>query len=166
MKSHTRRHKLREALLLTLLGALMYVSQVIMAVLPNIEIVSLLIILITQKFGVKSLVSVYIFVVLEALTYGFASWVVAYLYVWALLVFTICLLRKIGNRIIYALVSGIFGLLFGILCSPVEFAIGGFWYGISVIIRGLGFDLLHCAGNLVLTFLLYKPLSEAFDKAI
>lgn len=166
MKSHTRRHKLREALVLTLLGVLMYVSQVIMASLPNIEIVSLLVILTTRKFGVKSLLSVYIFVALEILTYGIAEWVVGYLYVWAILAFVVCLMRKIDSCILFTLVSGIFGFLFGIMCSPVTFVMGGFAYGVTWIIKGLPYDLLHGFGNLLLTFLLYKPIVTAFDKAL
>ena len=147
----------------------MYVSQVIMASLPNIEIVSFLIILTARKFGVKSFLSIYIFVGLEVLTYGFASWVISYLYVWALFAFVICLIRKVDNRLVYTLVSGIFGLLFGTLCSPVEIFMGGLdsadkW--ISYIISGLGFDFLHCFGNALLTFLLYKPLSKVLDKAL
>ncbi len=166
LKSHTRRHNLREILILTLLGVLMYVSQIIMSSLPNIELVSFLIILTARKFGVKSLASVYIFVGLEVLTYGLEVWVIGYLYVWAVLVLIICLVRKIESRILFTLISGIFGLLFGTLCSMPYFFIGGIGYGISWIISGIGFDLLHCFGNLLLTFLLYKPISKAFEKVL
>ncbi len=166
LKSHTRLHKLREALVLTLLGVLMYASQVIMASLPNIELVSFLIIIVSRKFGIKSLLSVYVFVFLEILTFGLAEWVISYLYVWAILALVTCLLRRADNQMAFSLVSAIFGFLFGILCSPVSFIIGGFGYGISWIISGLPYDLLHGFGNLLLTFLLYKPLTTALDKAI
>ncbi len=166
LKSHTRLHKLFEILTLTVLGVLMYVSQVIMAPLTNIEIVSFLIIITARKFGVRSFLSVYVFVGLEILTYGLAEWVISYLYVWAILALVACLLRKIDSRILFTLVSGIFGFLFGILCSPVSFVIGGFGYGISWIISGVPYDLLHGFGNLLLTFLLYKPLTKAFDRLI
>lgn len=144
----------------------MYVSQVIMASLPNIELVSFLIILTARKFGVKSFASVYIFVALEILTYGIHIWNICYMYVWAILVFVVCLVRKKDSVILFALISGIFGLLFGTLCSPVAFFTGGFGYGISWIISGLWFDLLHCFGNALSTFLLYKPLSKVLDKAL
>ena len=166
MKSHTHLHKLREILVLTLLGVLMYVSQVIMASLPNIEIVSFLIIVISRKFGFKSFISVYIFVFLEVLTYGLAQWVISYLYVWAILALVVCLLKKIDNHIFYSIISGAFGFLFGVLCSPVSFFVGGFGYGISWIISGLWFDFLHGVGNLVLTFLLFKPITKVLNKAL
>lgn len=80
------RKKLTEIILLTIFGVIMYVSQVIMSPLPNIEIVSLLIILITRKFGCKAFLAVYVFVGCEILTYGLSMWVVNYLYVWDILV--------------------------------------------------------------------------------
>jgi len=144
----------------------MYVSQVIMASLPNIEIVSFLIIITARKFGVRSLLSVYVFVGLEILTYGLAEWVISYLYVWAILCLIVCLLRKIDSCILFTLVSGIFGLLFGVLCSVPSFVIGGLGHGISWIISGIPYDLLHGFGNLLLTFLLYNPLSKVLNKAI
>ena len=144
----------------------MFVSQIIMAPLTNIELVSFFIIIIARKFGFKSLLSVYVFVGLEILYYGIAEWVVSYLYVWALFAVVISLMRRLDNRIVFTLVSGIFGLLFGVLCSPVAFAMGGFGYGISWIISGLRYDLLHCVGNLMLTFLLYKPLTRALNRVL
>lgn len=164
LKSHTHLHKLRILLVLTLLGVLMYVSQVLMASLPNIELVSFLIIITARKYGFKSLISVYIFVFLEVVTYGLAQWVISYLYVWAILAVVASIIKKVDNVIVYTLVSGLFGFLFGVLCSPVSFAVGGFGYGIAWILSGLWFDFLHGCGNLVLTFLLYKPIMKALQK--
>jgi len=166
LKSHIHLPKLRETIVITLLGVLMYVSQVIMASLPNIELVSFLIIIVARKFGFKSLFSVYIFVFLEVLTYGFAQWVISYLYVWAILAVLVCLFRKIESPIFYSVLSSGFGFLFGVLCSPVSFFVGGFGYGISWIISGLWFDFLHGCGNFLLTFLLYKPITKVLNKAI
>jgi len=137
-----------------------------MASLPNIELVSFLIIIVARKFGFKSLFSVYIFVFLEVLTYGFAQWVISYLYVWAILAVLVCLFRKIESPIFYSVLSSGFGFLFGVLCSPVSFFVGGFGYGISWIISGLWFDFLHGCGNFLLTFLLYKPITKVLNKAI
>ena len=166
LKSHTRRHKLAEIIFLALLGALMYVSQVIMASLPNIELVSFLIILTTRKFGIKSLWSVYIFVFLEVITYGFEIWVICYLYVWAILVVIILFVRKLDSVMLYTLISSIYGFLFGTLCSVPYFITGGIGGGVAWIIGGIvsGFDIYHGVGNFVLMFLLYKPISKVFEK--
>lgn len=142
----------------------MYVSQVAMSSLPNIEIVSLLIILTAKKFSYKSLLSVYVFVFCEIMTYGLSLWVVNYLYVWAILAFSVCLIRKAESVWVYTALSGIFGILFGTLCSIPYFFIGGFSFGISYIISGLWYDVLHCAGNIILTPILFIPLEKVFKK--
>ena len=166
LKSLTRRAKLLEVLVLTLLGVLMYVSQVVMSALPNIEIVSLLIIVTAHKFGVKALSSVYVFVMCEILTYGLSMWVINYLYVWAFFCVIVCLIRKIGNTWVYTLTATVFGLAFGTLCSVPYFFIGGISMGISYIVGGISFDLLHCGGNFITTLFLSKPLIKALDKAL
>ena len=166
MKSPTQsaKRKLVTAILLTMFGVIMYISQVIMASLPNVEIVSLIIILITRKFGYKALLSVYVFVGLEILTYGISLWVINYLYVWAILVLIVLCFRKIDNSYFYAIISSIYGLLFGTLCSIPYFTIGGVSMGISYIIGGIGFDFAHCIGNFVLLVILYKPLTKVIEK--
>lgn len=145
------------------MGVLMYVSQVIMAPLPNIELVSFLIIIIARRFGIKSLISVYVFVPLELLTYGFHIWSLNYLYVWAVLALVVVLLRKIDNVILYTVVSGIFGILFGTFCSIPYFVMGGVSMGVAYIISGISFDIPHCIGNVVLTAILYIPITKAFN---
>ncbi len=144
----------------------MYVSQVIMSSLPNIEIVTLLIILTTRKFGFKALYSVYVFVMCEILTYGISMWVINYLYVWAILCIVICFVRKFDNNILFGLIAAIYGLLFGALCSLPYFITGGLSMGISYIISGFWYDVLHCVGNLILTVLLYPPLIKVMNKSI
>lgn len=167
LKSHTQSvNRLFEVILLTLMGVLMYASQVVMASLPNIEIVSLLIILVARKFGIKSLISVYIFVLCEIFTYEFSLWIVNYLYIWAIFAFVITIIRKIDSTAVYTLISGIFGLTFGTLCSIPYFLTGGISFGVTYIINGFWFDLLHCGGNITLTFVLYRPLTKAFNKAV
>lgn len=144
----------------------MYVSQVVMASLPNIEIVSLLILLTTCCFGVAAMWSVAIFVGCEIITYGIGIWSVNYLYVWAVLCLILLPLRKVDSAVFYALIAGLFGLLFGTLCSLPYFLTGGFSFGISYIISGLWFDLVHGVGNFILTLLLYRPLKKALQKAL
>lgn len=166
MKSQTRLLKLFETILLVLLGVLMYVSQVIMAPLPNIEAVSLLIIVITCVFGVKALCSVYIFTFCEIFTYGIEIWVINYLYVWAILCLIVLPLKKIDNNIFFAVVAAVYGMAFGTLCSIPYFITGGFAGGISYIFYGLRFDVYHCVGNFFMVLLLYKPLKTVLQKAV
>ncbi len=163
MKSQIRRLKLVELIILIFMGGLMYVSQVIMAPLTNIELVSFFTIIVTRRFGFKSLISVYIFAFLEIMTYGFHYWSINYIYVWAVLVLIVLPLRKIDNVFLYTVVSGFFGIIFGTLCSVPYFITGGVPAGVAYIIGGFSFDIPHCIGNIVLTAILYLPITKAFN---
>ena len=63
----------------SMLTALLFAGQVGMQFLPNIEIVTLLIILYTRTFGKRVFAVIYAFVMLEGLFYGFGIWWVRYL---------------------------------------------------------------------------------------
>ncbi len=167
MKSPTQSAiKLRELILLTLLGVLMYVLQVIMSQLPNIEPVTLFIILTARKFGYKSFLSVYVFVGCELMTYGLEMWALNYLYVWAVLCVIACLLRKVDSAAVWSLIAAIYGLFFGTLCAIPYFIIGGVSGGVAYMIGNFWFDILHCGGNFVLVLLLYAPLTRVMNKVI
>lgn len=142
----------------------MVALQVALAALPNIELVTLLIILLTHRIGLKSLWSIYTFAMVEALIYPSGTWIISYFYVWTVLAVTVFLLRKNGGAVLYTIVAALFGILFGTLCSISSFVIGGFGYGVSWIISGLGYDVLHCFGNLVSVALLFYPLDRALSK--
>ncbi len=144
----------------------MYVSQVVLAVLPNIEVVSLLIIITTCVFGVKALCSIYIFVLCEILHYGIGIWSLNYLYVWAVLWLLVMLTRKFQGKEFFALLSAIFGLTFDLFCSIPYFFTIGIGGGLTYIIQGFWYDILHCVGNLVLTYFLFVPLKSVLEKTV
>ena len=154
-----------DAAVFALLGALLIVVQVALAFLPNIELISLLIIVYTTVFGFRALIPTAVFVVAEWLIYGFGLWSINYIYVWPLLVVIAFIFRKNRSPILWALISGFFGLAFGALCAIVQAFIGGIAYGVSYWINGIPFDLLHCAGNFVTALLLFKPLNKALELA-
>ncbi len=154
----------KELVLTALLSAVLLVSQVALAVLPNIEVVSLLVILYTLFFKKKTLYTIYIFAILEGLVYGFGTWWFMYLYVWTILWGITTLLKEEKNPLIWAFISGFFGLFFGTLCSVPYFIIGGVNMGLSWIAGGLMADVLHGVGNFVVALVLFKPLYAAFQK--
>lgn len=157
---------LRESVVLALFAALMVALQVALAALPNIEFVSLLIILLTHRMGLKSLWSIYVFAIVEALLYPSGTWIISYFYVWTILAVAVAIIRKNGNVLLYAIIAAFFGILFGTLCSVPSFIIGGFGYGVSWIISGLSFDLMHCVSNLVTVGLLFLPLDRALARIL
>jgi len=155
---------IREITLFAVLGAMTFALQVAMAPLPNIEPVSLLVMIYAAVFGWKCLYPVYIFVVMEILFYGIGTWNVYYLYVWAVLAFAAILMRKQTQPFAWALLSAVYGLFFGALCGIVDIFIGGFGYAAAKWVSGIPFDLLHCGGNFVIALIMFKPLRTAMDK--
>ena len=149
---------LGEIVLFGMLGALMFALQVVMAPLPNIEPVSLLVMLFAAVFGWKSLYCVYTFVAMEVLFYGIGLWNINYLYIWTILAVVAIMLRKMEPVFGWALLSGVFGLCFGLLCGIVDVFIGGFGYAAAKWVSGIPFDLLHCGGNFAIALILWKPL--------
>lgn len=153
---------LRELIELSLMAALMVGTQVAMAALPNINLVSVLIILTVIIYGVKAFYSVYVFVLLEGLIYGFGLWFINYLYIWSILTVIALMFRKNENRLIWAVIASIFGLSFGLLCAIPYIFIGGPGFAVSYWLSGIPFDITHCFSNFVLTFLLLEPLRKLF----
>ncbi len=142
----------------------MFALQVVMGPLPNIEPVSLLVMVYAVVFGWKCLYPVYVFVVMEILFYGFSLWNVYYLYVWLILAVDAIALRKMQEPLGWAVLSAVFGLLFGALCAIVDVFIGGFGYAVAKWVSGIPFDLLHCGGNFVIALVLFKPLRTLLEK--
>ena len=76
-----------------ILGALTFAAKVAMAALPNIEPVSLFVMLFAAVFGWKALYPEYLYVTMEILFYGIQIWNIYYLYIWLVLLVAAVLLR-------------------------------------------------------------------------
>lgn len=155
---------LREIVLFGVLGALTFALQVVMAPLPNIEPVSLMVMLFAVVFGWKGLYPTYVFVVMEILFYGIGGWAMYYLYIWLVLFVAARLMRDMEHPLGWAILSGAFGLLFGALCAIMDVFIGGLGYAVSKWASGITFDLAHCVGNFAIALVLFVPLRKLFAK--
>ena len=156
--------KTREMTLFAILGALTFAAKYVMAGLPNIEPVSLMVMLFGVTFGRKAVYPIGLYVLMEILFYGLGTWNIMYLYIWFLLGLAAYLLRKMEYPLGWALLSGIFGLLFGALCAPVDIAIGGWGYAVSKWVSGIPFDIAHCAGNFVIALILFVPMRRMMER--
>lgn len=146
------------------LGAMTFAAKYMMSFLPNIEPVSLCVMLYAVVFGKKWVYPVYLYVAMEILFYGLGLWNLNYLYTWAVLAVAAHCLRKMESPLGWALLSGSFGMLFGALCAPVDVFIGGFGYAAAKWVSGIPFDVAHCAGNFVIALVLFKPLRALLGK--
>ncbi len=147
-----------------LLAALLFTVQVALGFLPNIELVSLMVILFTLVFGRLTVYAIYAFALLEGLMYGFGIWWVMYLYVWTILYLIVVLFKKNESVILWAVISAFFGLSFGALCAIPYAVAGGIGAGIAWWSAGIMFDITHAIGNFVVTLVLFKPLYYVLEK--
>lgn len=150
----------REVVLFGILGALTFAAKYVMSPLPNIEPVSLMVMVMAVTYGLKCLYPVYLYVLLEILFFGISLWNINYLYIWTVLAVAALLLRRMEHPLAWALLSGVYGLLFGALCAPVDIFIGGFGYAVTKWVSGIPFDIAHCVGNFVIALVLFVPLRK------
>lgn len=155
---------LREIALFGMLGALTFGMKVAMAGLPNIEPVSLMVMLFAVVFGLKCLYPIYLYVLLEILLYGINLWNINYLYVWLILALAAIAMRRLKNPLWWALLAGAFGLCFGLLCTPVYWVLDGWQYALRWWATGVGFDVAHAVGNFVIALVLFYPLRKLLTK--
>ncbi len=157
---------LKDIPLIGMLTAVLLVVQVALGFLPNIELISLLIIIYTLVLKKKTIYIISIFIVAEGLLYGFGLWWINYLYIWFILAFIAYIFRKERSPLIWALISGFYGLSFGALCSIPYFFIGlaggtvqsGLNTALAYWISGIPFDLVHGISNFLIGLILFKPL--------
>ena len=154
---------IKKLVLFSLLGAAVFAAKLLLAPLPNIEPVSLLVILLAVCYGWQGLYPLYIYVFLELAVWGPGLWGICYLYVWLALFFPARLARKMEAAWGWAVLSGCFGLLFGALCALTYWAVGGWAAAVSWWVAGIPMDLLHGAGNFVITLVLFRPLRQGLE---
>lgn len=140
-----------------LMGALLVVSKQAMSGLPNIEPVTLLIILFALELPRETPGAITVFLVLQGVLYGFGLWWAMYLYVWYLLAFLARLLRRMDHALGWA--------VFGGLCAAVYLVAKTPAFALSWWLSGLSYDAMHGVGNFALMLLLYRPLRTALRTA-
>lgn len=153
------RLKTKEMILFSLLGATMFVSKLITEVLPNIHLLGLFIVAYTLVFRAKALIPIYVFVFLTGIYGGFNFWWVPYIYIWSILWLAVMLLpKKMPPKIatpVYMTVSGLFGLLYGVLYAPAQALLYGYNLEktLAWIAAGFYFDITHGISNFLVTSL-------------
>lgn len=156
--------RLLEVVVFAMLGALLYVAQVVLAVLPNIEVVSVLLICYTVVFGRRALYPLLVFLILEGVTYGFGLWWISYLYIWPVLVLLSLAFRRMRSLVSWSILCGLFGLFFGLLYALLFLFVGGPGALLATWFSGLGFDLAHCLGNFFTCLVLFLPVRRALEQ--
>ena len=155
-----RRLSTRTLVLAGLMGALLMVLKETLSLLPGAPVTPL-ILLYTLELPAATPWAIGVFVVLQFVLYGLGLWSWMYLYIWFLLYFLVRRLRRMDSALGWAVVSGAYGLAFGALCTPVYLVTTGPIAAFAWWVAGLPTDLIHCAGNFVITLVVYRPLRRA-----
>lgn len=148
------------------MGGLIFATKAALASIPNINLNTVLIILTVVFFRWRAMYSVAIYVLLEGLVFGFSLWWFSYLYAWPLLVVVCILFRRNESVVIWAVVAGVWGLLFGPIVYLLYFIVNGWHMVFSMWVAGIPYDITHCAGNFFLTLILYKPLYRVMQRSL
>ncbi|MBE6565736.1 MAG: hypothetical protein E7659_01385 [Ruminococcaceae bacterium] len=153
--------KTREIAIFAMLGAIMFVSKVVMEGIPNVHLLGTFVVAFTLTYRVKALFPIYGYVFANGLWEGFSpfGWLPE-VYLWLILWGATMLLPKnMPKRIapvVYMTVSALHGLLFGVFYAPVYAIFTGMgWNRVWLwIMAGLPYDILHAIGNFVLGILI------------
>ena len=138
-----------------MLGAIMFSSKQLLEFLPNVELVSTLTMVYTLVYRKRALIPIFLFILMEGILHGFATWWLPYFYLWPILWGITMLLPKTSpERLqapVYAITCSLFGLAYGSLYAPFQAVIylgGDLSKMYKWILAGLPFDIVHAQGNL------------------
>ncbi|XMB86910.1 hypothetical protein RJG79_03685 [Mycoplasmatota bacterium WC44] len=167
MKQRRSSLYVKELVLISFLSIIITVGKQTLATIPNIEVVSFLFIVYTIVLGVRRtfLISI-IFSTVEILIWGFGLWTFGYYLFWPLLIIIANFFKnRIKHRVGWAILSGLFGLSFGLLfaiyTAPLtKINILVYW------VNGITFDIFHMVGNFTIMILLFEPVKEVLESQV
>ncbi len=160
----------KEMAVFSMLGTLMYCCKFISEFLPNIHLVGVFTVAFTVVYRKKALYPIYVYVFINGLMAGFATWWIPYLYLWAVLwAVTMLLPKNIPSKLkrpVYMTVCGLHGFLFGTMYAPAQALLFGLNFDqmIAWIIAGLPWDFIHGVSNFFCG-LLIMPIINILQKA-
>lgn len=163
----------KDIALIGMMIAVIEVSKFALAQVPNVELTTFWIIMFTLYLGNRIFYVIPAFILIEGAVFGFQLWWVMYLYAWPLLALVTIAMRKKNTYLGCTILSGVFGLLFGLLCAiPYIFTgafdgglMNGFRVAFTWWVAGIPFDLVHGIGNIVIMLVLYYPITKAMQLA-
>ena len=164
-KMSSRRLTTRELTVFAMLGAVMYASKMQMEVLPNVDLLGTFVVAFTVVYRRKALYPIYLYVFLNGIFSGFATWWLPYLYVWTILWGAVMILpqhlpRKL-QPLVYMTVCAAHGFLFGTLYAPAQAILFGLNFKgmVAWIIAGLPWDFIHGVSNFLCGILIMPVIS-------
>ena len=152
---------------IALFAATLTGGKLALSAVPNIEIVTILILAYGSVFGVfYVLPATLIFCAVETMIYGFGTWVVSYFIYWPALGVLAAVLRAL---ILGVAATAFFGVLTTsvdvvFVCINQKTASVFFKYFAAKYMLGIWFYVAHIASSVVSTLVLYSPLCRILSK--
>ena len=165
----------KDIVLTALAAALLSAGKQALAAIPNVEVVTLLIMLYAACLKPQiAFAATAIFIVIECFIWGIHTWVLAYVIHWnfvAFMTFLLARVFKLKNRFIYLAFTIVVTAAFGVLTTLIDSIIGAGRTGRSfsliftiTYMRGIYFYIVHVVGNAAFNIVLFAPMRTILDK--
>ncbi len=168
-----RAYYIKKIVLIGLLAATITGGKLALAALPNVEIVTLLIMVYAAVFGISvALPATIIFVSCEMFLYGVNTWVISYYIHWP----AICLVTLLFHTFfkekffIYPIIAFFMTAMFGVLTTTVDTLFGTgftpnfFKFFPIIYVRGIWFYVVHVVFNTLFSIAVFKPLYKLLTR--
>ncbi|WP_027107984.1 ECF transporter S component [Lacticigenium naphthae] len=159
---------IKKLTLLSLLTALTHVSRLAFQFLPNVQPVTVILMILTLALGIKEgLIVTVLSILLSNMSMGMGVWTIAQIVSYSMIVIIIGLLRLVKYDFplfAKAALAGFLGYAYGFIISLVQapfFGIQNFW---AYYLAGIPFDTMHALGNIGFYIILAPVLSPLIDK--
>ncbi len=165
----------KRLVLIGMLSASITSGKLALAIVPNVEIVTLLIMAYTIVFGLRiSLPTTLIFVTTEMLIYGVNTWVLSYYIHWCMIAVVTAIVYAVfkdKSYIPYIITATLLTAMFGVLSSffdTIFYANSSwsyFWSSFTIMyLRGVSFYVTHIVSNTIVVAIGLFPLVSVMKK--
>lgn len=159
--------------LVGIMAATVECGKLVLAAVPNVEVVTFLLALYGYVFGWLGIISAFVFVCIEPLMWGFGSWMVSYFIHWPLvaLVFGLLGRTRVKNRFVLTGIAVLLTAFFGVLTSLVDVGLfmgyfDRFFFRFSILyMRGIPFYVTQIICNAALFVALFPLFSGKLGNA-
>lgn len=147
-------------------AATLVAGKLALSFVPNIEVVTTLVVVYAFVFGFDALGSAFVFCLLDIIIYPPSlDVIISYFIYWNALAAVIIIIRALGARseYLYLLAAVIMTALFGVLTSFVSHLVAGLPF-IATYLAGIPFYIAHIVSTVVFMFAGFKPLTKVLAK--
>ena len=148
--------------MIAMLSSLSFVGRMMFTFLPNVQPMTVVILIVTMYLGTYDgwMVAI-VSILISNLYLGMGVWTLAQIVSFSVLVLIVHICKKVNLSIrYYPIVSLFMGLAYGFVISLVQAPFFGLVSFFPYWISGLPYDLNHAVGNYLFFIILHPPLSR------